>query len=396
MIRAALTCNIPISSSGIGDEDGLKDLLAECLRIANVEAPGQLKDLIDDEDGDLPVVESEEVVVICPMKLGYSMFDSAKVMDVLFDLGVAGVDCRSEFSLVSIGMQQDNCIVLDIGESAMTAVAIEEGIRLPETLTTSPVGGQHLTAMLWFLLSAAHLESEERSQFSQQMKRRQLLIAKEGKEKMCFVAEDYDQACEHWGSVTLPDPTKGKKGRLVQFDRLEGSKDIKHEMTFKIPSLGDLTMEMDVERFVAVEGLFDPTMLRAISGERGMNDGPMREGEEDEERPHDGYSIQELIELVHSSLSPDQQDTIGKTIVLAGKTSLLHNLPARLETELGHLGIEVDQILVAESDEEVDGFSFSSGPFRGVCCRAIHGALDSVVTHDCYTEVGDDVFHSIL
>ncbi|MFF0613548.1 actin, cytoplasmic 2 [Nocardia tengchongensis] len=171
-------------------------------------------------------------------------------------------------------------LVVDLGSVATTVTPIHEGNSIDHAVRRLNVGGTHLTFYLSQLLLEIGLDLQKSIA--------DLDFVREIKERLCYVAENYDKELERTQSnpdlVSIPKRSEGK------------------------------TIEIRSERFTCPEQLFRPSYL----GEQGPG-------------------LPAVIDESVRTCDPDLWKTLYGNIILSGGTSLLTGLPERLTAELTRL-----------------------------------------------------------
>ena len=204
-------------------------------------------------------------------------------------MGVQDIVTESEALLVLRSINKDTGLVVLSGAEVTVAVAVVNGAVIPESIFTKAAAGYSVTEQ-FMRLSAYRMTGPEllNSTFFDKLKI-----------KHCYVALDFEE---------------------------ESGKDPKSLLVTLIGFEGQPIGEVDVERFLAAEGIFQPAFNE--------------------------NHLPGLQEIVHSSWQAapsSSQDALLQNVVLAGGNTLLKGFPERLQKELGLL-VGRDVLVHAPSD----------------------------------------------
>lgn len=195
----------------------------------------------------------------------------------IFSVPGVYVAIQAVLSLYSSG--RTTGIVLDSGDGVSHTVPIYEGFSLPKSIERLDLAGRDLTDHLKALLLSCGYNLSTSAEFE---------IVRDIKEKLCYVADDYDE----------------EKERVLTSDGLE---DIQRQ--YELPDGNVLTL--DYPRFECPEILFQPSLISKEAA--GIH--------------------QEVLTSI-GQCDIDTRATLYENIVLSGGTTLVENLNNRLEKEI--------------------------------------------------------------
>jgi hypothetical protein len=298
-LRGALAVTYPMATSGqITDRPGFELLLDHCLTSACGE--------------DVQVDEDTQVLV--SYKMEFEPADLKIYTNVLFDqLNVASMCLLNEPVLAAAGYGENSCIIVDVGARSTRAVPVFENYAMKHCARTTPVGGEHATELLEQLIDAQGLEN-----YSSALPRRRQQFARHVKEKHGFVASSFDDAVNRYGQFTF-DYSKvmatagDKQLRCKSSSSTPHTTDIQVSESFVLTDGSSMNIRVDRELFYCTEVLFAPFLHEPVQDEPSIAD-----------------TILACVDAVDASV----REEVCRNIILGGKSSLLHGLGPRLETEL--------------------------------------------------------------
>mmetsp|Transcript_12702 Transcript_12702/g.14439 ORF Transcript_12702/g.14439 Transcript_12702/m.14439 type:complete len:378 (+) Transcript_12702:230-1363(+) len=199
-----------------------------------------------------------------------------RITQIMFEVfDVRGMYVCSQAALSLFASGRVDGVVLEIGDGVTQAIPMYEGYALPHAMRQIHLAGRDLTNNMMKLLT------ERGYSFVTTISRE---IARDIKEKLCFVAKDFNQEIKKSNNTDI-------------------------KKSYELPS-GDV-ITIDTERFRCPEVLFRPSLI-------GMEE----------------VGIHELVgSAIHAS-DIELQPMFHKNIVLSGGTSLLEGLEDRLLEEL--------------------------------------------------------------
>eukprot|EP00483_Globobulimina_turgida_P009561 UN09580 len=211
-----------------------------------------------------------------------------KILFETFGVPAAYLSNTSKLALLASGRL--NGIVVDSG-CVTQIVPIYEGYTLKENTKTLKIGGNEITNYMMQLLN------EKGYSFTTTAEKE---IARDIKEKLCFIANDYDEELNAQNSFHMEKSYELPDGQIIDSNATR------------------------IARFKAPECLFKPSLI-------GM----------------DCNGIDELIYETIIDVWEYQVDVmdIVETIVLSGGCSMFGGLQERLKTELGKKILINDQLL---------------------------------------------------
>jgi len=254
-------------------------------------------------------------------KMCQSMFETYSVPKMY-------VAIQAVLSLYSSG--RTTGIVLDSGDGVSHTVPIYEGYAIPHAVRRLNLAGRDLTARLGRILTERGLvltSSAERE------------IVRDMKEKLCYVALDFDEALNTW----------------------ETSSDVEKE--YELPDGTKVTVGS--ERFRAPECLFKPSLT--------------------------GLEQEGIDTLVHQSINDcdiDVRRDLYANIVLSGGTTMFEGLRERMQKEISSMAPASARIKVIAPPERK--YSVWIG---GSILSHLSSFEEQWVTKDEYEESGPQIIH---
>lgn len=271
-------------------------------------------------------VDPKEHSVLMSDNLLANKIDRKRMAQIVLEgLGAPGFYVARTAALALYSAGRTNGAVLDMGGSVAHAVVVSEGYALPQTILPMDLSGHLVTTRLADLLKEAGRAVSD------------VEVVRAIKEKLCYVAEDFAKE------------RAKPKGQI--------------EADFKLPD-GQM-LKVGLERFTCTEALFQPHQMR-------RKDGGVHEG-------------------LYKSIMKANVDVRGemfKNIVLCGGTSMLPNMPGRLQKGVSTLApptIKVD--VTGQKDHE---FSVWKG---GAALASLPSFSGAWVTKAEYAEQGASILH---
>ena len=216
----------------------------------------------------------------------------AEIMFKEFNVEALQIEVQPLLALYAYG--KSTGMVVDIGHGLTQLVPIYKGFIIPKAAKIVPLGGQDITAYLIRLLmhKGYYLTTIMGTE-----------IAKEIKERLCYVALDPKEEAERLRKEkTWPeDLYTGVAERGTEIKRAKG--------TYKL--IDGTTIRLEEEIFLAPEVLFNPSLI--------------------------GADIKPLPSLIIDSIMAcdiDLRRELLRRIILCGGTSMMKGLPRRLMKEL--------------------------------------------------------------
>jgi actin-related protein len=281
---------------------------------------------------ELRVVPEEHNVMLTEAPLNPKA-NREKMTQIMFDsFNVPGlyIAIQAVLSLYSAG--KFTGIVCDSGDGVTHLVPIFDGYALPHSILRINLAGRDLTDYLMKILS------ERGHHFGSSAERE---IVKDIKEKLCYVALDYDQELEE---------SKSSSTKEAAYELPDGS-----------------TLTIGSERFRCPEVLFKPNLIGAEYG---------------------GIHEQTFNSIQKSDM--DVRKDLYQNIVLSGGTTLYAGLPERLTKE-------VQRLAPQNMSSKVKVIAV---PERKYCVWIGGSILSSISTFSCmwitreeYQEAGASVVH---
>jgi hypothetical protein len=286
----------------------------------------------------------------------------------------------SEANLIwkSIRPYPHSCLVIDIGSTSTTVYPIYSDYVVHNSIRYSRIGGEHITAFLTLLLHNKQMEN-----YSSLLPRRCKEIAMELKEHLAFVAPDFEQFQETYGTCAfearkvmsndnliesyqagmlkyMPDMNKaaqtvaaaaGASGSSPQ-QAANAAKDLRQSYECKLPDGTAIGFTLDIELFHCTEVLFNPDMFEGCSGEMGLID-----------------LILEALDGIDESVRAD----VCSNVIIGGGSCVLPGLQQRLDREIN------DYHMLCPIDAEDADTSSSSSRSNIFIAGEGFAAADSVI-----------------
>jgi actin-related protein len=240
-------------------------------------------------------------------------------------------------------MKNSTMLIVDFSSTTTHVYPVFEGFTIRNSSRSSNIGGESITDYLCLLISNQLI-----AKFSSMPIRRQRAIARDLKEKYCFVAgESFESAQKKYGSIVFEKLMKHEMDLNSSPIALKVKASTSTEQTEKIhctvpvtgPDGDQFVVALNKERFYASEVLFCPSLFT----------------NKDEEIK----GVVELLSESVSTLDASVRNEICSNIFLIGKTSLLPGIAERLKSELingevlSRCGVPFFNINCLESRENV-------------------------------------------
>ncbi|ORD97409.1 ACT [Hepatospora eriocheir] len=305
--RGILELKHPISDGIVHDWDDMTKIWSHCFY-------NELR--VDPKDSYVLCTEAPLNPSINRIKMCQTMFDE-------FEVGAWYVQIQAVLSLYASG-RTTGC-VLDSGDGVTHIVPVYEGYSLPKAIRRLNLAGRVITKNLETLLHEVGLDFVTSAESE---------IAREIKEKICYVAKNFNE--------------ESKKNDDVEYQLPDGSK-------FKIGS----------QRFRAPEVLFTPR----------LNDSE-----------HEGIH-QCLNGAIQNCPVDVKKDQYG-AIVLSGGTTLLSGFPERLEDEIVKLAPSGTNVqIIAPSERKYTVW------IGGSILSSLNTFNDLWITREEYRDHGAAIVH---
>jgi len=247
-----------------------------------------------------------------------------------FSAPASYIQIQAVLSLYSSG--RTTGVVMDSGDGVSHTVPIYEGYALPHAVQRLDLAGRALTTHMCTLLKTQSSKAFTTSA--------ELETVREIKEKMCYVALEYEQA-------------------LAEADGNEQS----IAETYELPDGNSLSVAK--ERFMCPEALFQPVMI-------GME--------------NDGIHMITFKAIMQSDL--DIRKDLYPNIVLSGGTTMFEGIADRMRGEMSKLAPSTMQIKVIAPPERK--FSVWIG---GSILSSLTTFVEMWVTRDEFDEAGPAIVH---
>jgi actin beta/gamma 1 len=240
------------------------------------------------------------------------------------------------------GYGAKNALVVETGYQSSRAAVVKDGALLPYTLKSIPIGGELITNRVMKMLKEEMPKQTVNEMIpaksAKELKSITWNNARRIKEKLCFLANDYQEA------VT------------------EFSKTDKHKKAFDLPD--GSTVQINSESFEAPEVLFQPAL--------------------------EGHYCPGLHELVASSLSEvryDKRSVYTQAVCVSGGCADMGNFKTRFEEELKRVLPTSQNVEILESENKRQLVSWVGGTL----VAALTTFQNQWVDRDYYLEVGDSM-----
>ena len=222
-------------------------------------------------------------------------------------------------------------IVLDSGDGVSHTVPIYEGYALPHAIQKTYLGGQDITAFMRKLLNdTIHFTTLPMD----------TKVACDIKEKLCYVAQDYERECE----------------LSAQSSCLE--------KTYTLPDGNEITVGN--ECFQVPEVMFKPHLIGS-----------------------DSKGIHELMFRSIQKSSIDIQKDLYSNILLAGGNTMCSGLPERLQQEINSVAPGSTEVKIKAPSERA--FSTWIG---GSILMSLSTYHQMWITREEYSDYGPSIVHS--
>lgn len=357
-LRGALTVSRPISSAGaITDAVGFKLLLLHCLSKLGWGADDSNWDSVD-----AAVLAQRSATVLVSHKVSFSAPEFKIIAEVVFEhFNAASMSLMSQPVLCSLGFGVPSLLVLDIGASSTRVLPVYESYCLTQYVESTEIGGEHLTDYMELLL-----HGQRHEHYGALPRRRRLQLARDLKEKHCFLASSFVECVENYGNFQFSyekvmhlssTDSRDDTFKCDEGSTTENTIDIEVTETFPGTDGRDVTVKVDRELFYCPEVLFSPYLHEACADEA---------------------SIADIILASVSGLDDSVKSEIARTILVTGSSSQLRGLADRLQSTLSEsmsaLGVENFIVVTActpDSPQPVNEVTW-----RG-CAQTVSSALDA-------------------
>merc|ERR1711981_499375 len=276
--------------------------------------PGETKGVLLTEAPRNPKKNREKMVEV--------MFDTFEVPNIY-------VAIQAVMSLYSAG--RTTGLVVDAGDGVTHTVPVFEGFSLPHAVEKMEIAGRVLTEYLQKLLLEQNISMTSAAE---------LEVVKDIKEKLAFVAQDYDAEKE------------------------AATKSSEHDKQYTMPDKSVITVPATV-RMSCPELLFKP----------GLN----------------GLTVKSIHELAWASVTASDIDVrkeLCKNVIMSGGSTMYEGIPDRLKTELVNKAPSGAEIrVVASADRK---YAVWKG---GSTLASLSTFASSWVTAEDYQEHGAAVIH---
>jgi actin-related protein len=277
-------------------------------------APNEAKGVLLTEAPRNPKANREKMVQI--------MFETFEVQNIY-------VAIQAVMSLYSAG--RTTGLVVDSGDGVTHTVPVFEGFSLPHAVEKCMIAGRVLTAQMQKLLLNCNINMQSASE---------LEVVKDMKEKLCFVAQDFDAESE------------------------QATKSSEHDMTYTMPDKSVVTVPATV-RMGCPELLFNPSKY--------------------------GNNEKSMPALAWASISASDIDVrkeLCKNVIMSGGSTMYEGIPDRLKQELVNKAPSGAEIrVVASADRK---YAVWKG---GSTLASLSTFASSWVTAEDYQEHGAAVIH---
>ncbi|ODM92564.1 actin [Orchesella cincta] len=253
----------------------------------------------------------------------------AEVMFETFNVPAMAVAIQATLTLYSSG--RTTGMVLDSGDGVSHTVPIYDGYTLPHAIGRLNLAGRDLTDYLIRLLD------EKGFYFISTAEKE---VVRDMKEKLCYVALDYNQECEN----------SKAPGKSI-------------DKTYVLPDGQEVTVGS--ERFVCAEALFRPSLL--------------------------GWEMPGLSELAHDTINKcdlDVRKELFSNIILSGGTTMLAGLHERLQKDMTEACNDAVTAKVVAPPER----RYSVWMGGSVLC-SLSSFQDNWISRAEYNESGSSVVH---
>jgi len=269
-------------------------------------------------------------------KIGDALFGEARCRQVCFvqehALALAAVYNQQLDKNLTVG----SALLIQVGATRTTIVPVFESMVLRSAIRHAAVGGESITDLLDLMLHA-----QEDEGYMKLLSRRRKSIARAIKEQHAFACmgqESYDEALTRYGGAFSFDSIKvmpsvhdaaGKNSKRNYAKGTRKKTDIDAAVDTLLPDGTNVKMVIGKERFICVEALFQPKLLRSALGAE-MD----YEGEHDDQHLDLEHGLIDATLAAVQAIDADVRQDICSTIILSGSTINLRGLQDRLKIEL--------------------------------------------------------------
>jgi len=276
----------------------------------------------------------------------YEGADARKVADVLFGDLQCNKVCfvqEHELALAAVYNQQldrkltvGSALLIQIGATRTTIVPVYESMVLLSAIRYAAVGGESITDLLDLML-----HGQEDEGYMKLLPRRRKAIARAIKEQhvfACMGQESYDEALTRYGGafafdkIKVMPSAKNTSGNSNKRNNAKSARirtDIDAQVDTPLPDGTSVNMVISKERFIAVEALFQPKLLRSALATDADS-----ENDHGDQHIDLNHGIIDATLAAVEAIDADVRQDICSTIILSGASMKVCGLQERLKKEL--------------------------------------------------------------